>query len=252
MITRREAIRAAALTVAAAATGVSFASSLSAADGTPAAPTIPPPAAPPTGPFVLPPLPYPADSLEPHIDSRTMLLHHDKHHAAYVNNANKAIAGHADLVKYTPEDLMKDPNLVPDSIRTVLMNNVGGHYNHTLFWQMMKKGGSPLSGALAQAINSSFGSFDAFQKQFNEAATKVFGSGWAWLSVTKDKKLVIESTPNQENPITHGNVPLLGLDVWEHAYYLKYQNVRADYITAFATVVNWDFVASRYHLATTA
>lgn len=243
MITRRDAIRAAALTLVAAVTG----SSLSAKDAPAAVTTAPAtPAAPaPTGPFVLPPLPYPADALEPFIDARTMTIHHDKHHAAYVNNANKALVGDDELSKLSAEDILKRLGSIPDPLRTALRNNVGGHFNHSLFWQTLKKDGGQPTGKLAKQINSTFGSHDAFQKQFDDAALKIFGSGWAWLSLTPTKKLVIETTANQDNPISHGNVPLLGLDVWEHAYYLKYQNVRADYIAAFSKIINWDFVASR-------
>lgn len=214
-----------------------------------AAPADVPAAAPaspaPSGPFKLPPLPYPVDALEPYIDARTMTIHHDKHHAAYVNNANKALVGQESLSKLTAEEILRQIDTIPEPFRATLRNNVGGHVNHSLFWQMMKKGGSSPSGKLAKQIDSTFSSFDAFQKQFNDAALKIFGSGWAWLSLTPDKKLIIETTPNQDSPITHNNVPLLGIDVWEHAYYLKYQNVRADYVAAFSKVVNWDFVASR-------
>lgn len=239
-MTRRDAIRTATLTVLAAATGSSLTSPATAAE-TPTA--VPAPA--PSGPFTLPPLPYPVDALEPWIDARTMTIHHDKHHAAYINNANKALVNQPALSKLSPEEILKTLNSIPEPLRTTLRNNVGGHYNHSLFWQMMKKDGSQPPATLAKPITATFGSLENFQKQFNEAALKIFGSGWAWLSLTPEKKLIIETTANQDNPVSHGNVPLLGLDVWEHAYYLKYQNVRADYIAAFGKVINWDFVSSR-------
>ena len=204
----------------------------------------------PTGPFKLPELPYAYDALEPHIDAETMKIHHDKHHAAYVNNANKALAGYPDLAKMSVWDLIAHLDEVPDEIRNTLRNNAGGHANHSLFWLMMKpKGGGKPSGALAKAIDDTFGSFDDFQKKFNDAAMKVFGSGWAWLSITPDGEMVIETTPNQDSPIMNGGQPLLGLDVWEHAYYLAYQNRRPDYIKAWWQVVNWDEVAKRFAAA---
>lgn len=195
-----------------------------------------------TGPLRLPPLPYGYDALEPHIDTWTMQLHHDKHQKAYVDNANKLLADQPELSKMTPEEILKNLDKAPEAIRTGLRNNVGGDYNHTLFWHMMSpKGGGQPSGDIAPLIASTFGSFEDFQKQFNEAATKRFGSGWAWL-IFQDGKLSIISTANQDSPISDGAVPLLGLDVWEHAYYLKYQNRRPEYITAWWNVVNWDFV----------
>jgi len=205
----------------------------------------------PSGPFTLPDLPYAYDALEPHIDTETMKIHHDKHHAAYVNNANKALAGHPDLAGMDVYQLIAHLDEVPDEIRNTLRNNAGGHANHSLFWLMMKPdGGGQPDGELAAAIDESFGSFEEFKKQFNEAATKVFGSGWAWLIITPDGELAVESTPNQDNPLMNGAKPLLGLDVWEHAYYLKNQNRRADYITAWWNVVNWEYVAQRYKEAT--
>ncbi len=201
----------------------------------------------PSGPFKLPELPYAYDALEPHIDTETMKIHHDKHHAAYVNNANKALAGHPDLAKMSVWDLIAHLDEVPEGIRTALRNNAGGHANHSLFWLMMTpKGGGKPSGDLAKAIDETFGSFEEFQKKFTEAAMKVFGSGWAWLSLTPEGEMVIETTPNQDSPIMNGGKPLLGLDVWEHAYYLKNQNRRADYITSWWKVVNWDYVTERY------
>jgi Fe-Mn family superoxide dismutase len=191
-------------------------------------------------------LPYAYDALEPHIDARTMEIHHDKHHAAYVANLNKAVADYPDLGQKSVEDLLKDLNAVPEKIRTAVRNNGGGHYNHSLFWQMMKKdGGGAPTGDLAKAIDASFGNFGAFKEQFTKAAMSQFGSGWAWL-VLDGKTLKIEPTPNQDTPLSVGKIPLLGVDVWEHAYYLKYQNKRADYITAWWNVVNWDFVSERY------
>lgn len=206
---------------------------------------------PPTGPFKLPDLPYAYDALEPHVDAETMRIHHDKHHAAYVNNANKALAGHPDLAKMSVYELVAHLDEVPEDIRTALRNNAGGHANHSMFWLMMKPGGGGKpSGDLAKAIDEAFGSFDEFRKKFTESATKIFGSGWAWLTFTPDKELVIETTPNQDSPLMNGGKPLLGLDVWEHAYYLKHQNRRADYINAWWNVVNWDEVAKRHKEAT--
>ena len=200
----------------------------------------------PSGPFTVPPLPYPFDALEPHIDAKTMEIHHDKHHAAYVTNLNKAIADAPDLAQKSVEDLLKDLNSLPEKVRTAVRNQGGGHFNHTLFWQVMKKGGGgePKS-ELASAIDKSFNSFSGFKDKFTEAATKVFGSGWAWL-VSDGGTLKIESSPNQDSPISQGKQPLLGIDVWEHAYYLKYQNRRPEYIAAWYNVINWDFVSERY------
>ncbi len=196
----------------------------------------------PSGPYKLPPLPYAYEALEPHIDTWTMQIHHDKHHKAYVDNANRLLADQPELAKLSPEELLKNLDKAPESIRTGLRNNVGGHVNHSLFWLMMSpKGGGQPTGDIAKAITERFGSFEEFQKQFNDAASKRFGSGWAWL-VLDDGKLEIISTANQDAPVMDGKKPLLGLDVWEHAYYLKYQNVRPSYITAWWNVVNWDFV----------
>jgi superoxide dismutase, Fe-Mn family len=195
--------------------------------------------------FELPALPYAFDALEPHIDAQTMQIHHGKHHQTYVNNLNAALEKHSALEAKTIEDLLQDINSVPEDIRTAVRNNGGGHANHTLFWQLMapKAGGAPTR-AVADAINETFGSFDAFKEQFTKAAIGRFGSGWAWL-VKSGGKLAIESTANQDSPLMEGKTPVLGLDVWEHAYYLKYQNRRPDYIAAWWNVVNWAEVAKR-------
>jgi len=199
-----------------------------------------------TGAFTLPSLGYANDALEPFIDARTMEIHHDKHHAAYVTNLNKAVAEYPELGKQSVEDLLKDLNTVPEKIRTAVRNQGGGHYNHSLFWQTLKKDGGAPAGKLAQAIDARFGSLGAFQEHFTKAALGQFGSGWAWLVLEADKKLSIESTANQDSPISQGKQPLLGIDVWEHAYYLKYQNRRPEYVAAFFHVINWDFVTERY------
>ncbi|MGH7563793.1 MAG: superoxide dismutase [Gemmatimonadota bacterium] len=197
----------------------------------------------------VPALPYPFDALEPHIDARTMEIHHDKHHAAYVNNLNKALEGQADLQKKSVEDLLRDISKAPEEIRTAVQNNGGGHANHTLFWTIMSPdGGGEPSGKLAEAIGKAFGDFKSFQEKLAAAATGRFGSGWAWLTVSKGK-LEVSSTANQDSPLMEGKTPILGLDVWEHAYYLKYQNVRPDYIAAGWNVVNWDEVAKRSEAA---
>jgi superoxide dismutase, Fe-Mn family len=187
----------------------------------------------------LPPLPYDFSALEPHIDTQTMQIHHGKHHQAYVTNLNAAIEKHSNLQGKSAEDLVRDLGSVPEDIRTAVRNNGGGHVNHTMFWKMMapNAGGAP-TGAVADAIKASFGGFDAFKEQFAKAGVGRFGSGWAWLIDSKGK-LSIESTANQDNPISEGKKPILGLDVWEHAYYLKYQNRRPDYISAWWNVVNW-------------
>lgn len=202
------------------------------------------------GPYTLPPLPYAPDALEPHVDAETMKIHHGKHHKAYVDNANKLLADHPDLAKLSPEELIQNLNKAPKDIREGLRNNVGGHINHSMFWEMMSpKGGGKPTGSLAEAIDKEFGSFEDFQKQFDEAAKKRFGSGWAWL-VLDGGKLKITSTPNQDPPLMEGQKALLGLDVWEHAYYLKYQNRRPEYITAWWNVVNWPYVQEQYSKAT--
>jgi Fe-Mn family superoxide dismutase len=196
--------------------------------------------------FTLPPLPYAFDALEPHIDAKTMEIHHDKHHAAYVNNLNKALEGHADLQSKSLEDLLKNLDAVPENIRQTVRNNAGGHWNHSLFWTQMKKGGGgEPRGPLADAIKSVFGSFAEFQAKFAAAAAARFGSGWAWL-IVKDGKLAIDSTPNQDTPFSLKGQGVLGLDVWEHAYYLKYQNKRPDYVTAWWNAVNWDSASEHF------
>lgn len=196
--------------------------------------------------FKLPPLGYDYDALEPFIDAETMKIHHDKHHAAYVSRLNQAIAGAPGFESKTIEEILTNLDTVPEAVRKDIRNHGGGHANHALFWQTLKKNenGKP-AGELAKAIDTAFGSFAKFQEDFATAGARVFGSGWAWL-VWKGRKLVIESAPNQDSPYSTGGVPLLGLDVWEHAYYLKYQNRRADYIKAFQSVVNWDFVSERF------
>jgi Fe-Mn family superoxide dismutase len=198
--------------------------------------------------FTLPPLPYSFDALEPYIDAKTMEIHHDKHHNAYVTNLNKALESSPDLQKLSIEELLAQLGKVPENIRTAVRNNGGGHLNHSMFWKLMKKGGGEPSGELGGAINSAFGSFADFKTKFAHAATTRFGSGWAWLLV-KDGKLAIESTANQDNPIMDGGKGVLGLDVWEHAYYLKYQNKRPDYIEAWWSVVNWAQAADNYAAA---
>jgi superoxide dismutase, Fe-Mn family len=200
-------------------------------------------------PYALPPLPYAYDALEPYIDAQTMQLHHDKHHATYVNNLNKALEKYPRLQGRSVESLLKDINKVPTAIRPVVLNNGGGHYNHSLFWKVMapQKGGKP-TGALAQAINKNFGDFIKFQGAFESAGTKRFGSGWVWLVKTPSGGLKVVSTPNQDPPFADGT-PILGNDVWEHAYYLKYQNRRPEYLKAWWNVVNWDEVAKRFAAA---
>jgi superoxide dismutase, Fe-Mn family len=199
------------------------------------------------GPFTLPPLGYAFDALEPHIDAQTMQIHHDKHHQAYITNLNKTVADTPALAGKSVEELLQKLSAVPETARGAVRNHGGGHANHALFWQLLKKnGGGKPSGQLASAIDRKFGSFSQFQTKFTEAATKQFGSGWAWLSLDAAKELIVESTPNQDSPLSAGRTPLLGIDVWEHAYYLKYQNRRPEYIAAFYNVINWDVVSERY------
>ena len=197
--------------------------------------------------YELPPLPYDYNALEPYIDEQTMHLHHDKHHAAYVTNLNNALKDRSDHPDVSAEELVRRLHEVPEDIRTAVRNNGGGHVNHTMFWQIMKpNGGGEPTGALASAIQDAFGSFDAFKAAFNDAGVKRFGSGWAWLVLDRNGKLSVTSTANQDNPQTDGLHPVMGNDVWEHAYYLKYQNRRPDYLNAWWNVVNWDEVARRY------
>jgi Fe-Mn family superoxide dismutase len=239
MITRRQALKHTLFTVAAGSALATLSRPEAQAQAAPA-PT-------PTGPFKLPPLPYPTDALEPHIDARTMEIHHDKHHAAYVAGLNKAVAEFPDQAKEAVEALVGGLEAVPEKTRTAVRNHGGGHLNHSLFWQMMaKNGGGQPKGELAKAIDDQFRNFTSFKEEFTKAALGQFGSGWAWLTIDSSKKLYVEATANQDSPLTRHHTPLLGLDVWEHAYYLKYQKRRADYVTAFFNVINWDFVAERY------
>jgi len=196
--------------------------------------------------YKLPELPYAYDALEPHFDKETMNIHHTKHHNAYITNVNNALEGNEELQSKSVEDLISNMDAIPENIRTAVRNNGGGHANHSLFWELLSPdgGGNP-SGTLAEAIAKKFGSFDKFKEEFAKAGATRFGSGWAWL-VLNDGELEIMSTPNQDSPLMEGKTPLLGLDVWEHAYYLNYQNRRPDYISAFWNVVNWDEVARRY------
>jgi Fe-Mn family superoxide dismutase len=231
MITRREALKTAAMATAVAVTWPSLVEAQ-----TPAA----------TGPFTLPKLPYATDALEPSIDTQTMEIHHGKHHAAYVANLNKAVAGQAGLAGKSVEELVAHLSSVPEAIRTAVRNNGGGHANHSLFWTSLKKGGGGApKGELAKAIDTAFNNFDGFKMKFTDTAMKQFGSGWAWL-VLDGKKLSIEGLPNQDSPLSSGKTPILGIDVWEHAYYLKYQNRRADYVEAFYKVIDWDAVSARF------
>jgi Fe-Mn family superoxide dismutase len=240
---RRNFLKAAGITAAAGAVGSSMLAGGSKALAQ-AAQTPPPP----TGPYKLPPLGYAFNALEPVIDAKTMEIHHDKHHQAYVNNLNIAIAG-TELGNQPVEELIANLDQVPENIRTAVQNNGGGHANHSLFWQLLKKNGGKPSAELAAAIDKAFGSFDKFKAEFGKAATTRFGSGWAWLIVDEDGNLVIESTANQDSPIMNGKKPILGLDVWEHAYYLKYQNRRPEYIENFFSIINWDKVNELYSKA---
>ena len=236
MMTRRELLRATAASTLALSTPVLSASSRAAA-------------AEQAG-FTLPPLPYAFDALEPHIDAKTMEIHHDRHHAAYVANLNKALEGQSAWLKMTPLEVISKLAEVPEKIRTAVRNNGGGHYNHTLFWTVMSKNGGEPAGELKKALEDSFGTVADFQAAFTDAAMKQFGSGWAWLIPGKEKPLQIVATANQDNPVMFGQpAPILGVDVWEHAYYLKYQNRRADYLAAWFKVVNWDQVAANYAAA---
>jgi Fe-Mn family superoxide dismutase len=198
--------------------------------------------------FTLPPLPYPFDALEPYIDARTMEIHHDKHHAAYVKNLNEVLKDHPEWLERSIWDVVSSLSAIPEKIRQAVRNNGGGHANHLMFWESMKKGGGGKpAGELAKAIDQTFKDFDSFKNQLSETALKIFGSGWAWLSLdATGQKLEITATPNQDTPLMNGARPILGLDVWEHAYYLKYQNKRVDYISAWWNTVNWDAINQRY------
>ena len=197
--------------------------------------------------FTLPPLPYAYDALEPHIDTLTMQIHHDKHHGAYVANLNAALKDYPELQTKTIEEILRDLNTIPEAIRTAVRNNGGGHYNHTLFWEIMRPGGSKEpTGALAEAIKSTFGSVEELVRQVTDAGMKRFGSGWSWLVKDQSGRLLVYSTANQDCPLSDKHVPLLGVDVWEHAYYLKYRNLRGDYLKAWWNVLNWDEVAKRF------
>ena len=236
-LNRRQALQTTALLGAAITVGTSFSTERAAA-------------AEAAAPFTLPPLPYAFDALEPLLDAQTMQIHHDKHHAAYVTNLNKAVASQPALAGKSIEALLKDLSAIPEAIRAAVRNHGGGHANHALFWQLLKKnGGGKPTGELGKAIDVKFGSFAAFQEKFTEAAMKQFGSGWAWLSLDAGKQLLVEGTPNQDTPLSAGRTPLLGIDVWEHAFYLKYQNRRADYVAAFYNVINWEVVSERLQKA---
>jgi Fe-Mn family superoxide dismutase len=234
-INRRNFLKSAGAAALAATAGTVFATRASAAKDGPAI-------------YALPPLPYAFDALDPSIDALTMEIHHDKHHQAYVNNLNAALKG-TDIGTPPIDKLIADLDSVPENIRTAVRNNGGGHANHSLFWLLLKKDGGLPTGDVKTAIESQLGGYDKFKEDFKKAAMTRFGSGWAWVSVNKDKKLVIESTPNQDSPIMAGNSPILGIDVWEHAYYLKYQNKRADYVDAFFSIINWPKVAELYSAA---
>ena len=231
MITRRTAIQ----TLATATTALAAGNLLAQAPAAVAAPEV----------FKLPPLGYDYEALEPAIDAETMKIHHDKHHAAYVAKLNAAIAKAPDLASKSIEDLLKNLDAAPEAVRTDIRNHGGGHYNHALFWQLLKKGTGGPQGDLLKAIEAAFGTVAKWQEAFSDAALKQFGSGWSWL-VLRGGKLTVEATANQDTPLSKGGLPLLGVDVWEHAYYLRYQNRRADYLKAFQDVINWEFVGRRF------
>lgn len=239
MWNRREVLQGSTVALA----GLALAGRL-AADG----PAVAAPATPPSsGPFTLPPLPYAYEALEPAIDAETMRLHHDKHHATYVAKLNEAVAAAPELAGKSVEELLRELAGVPEAVRMAVRNHGGGHANHSLFWTSMKPGGATLpAGRLAAAVTAQFGSFDGLREQLTKAAGGVFGSGWAWLALDGGRKLAIATLPNQDSPLSSGQTPLLGIDVWEHAYYLKYQNRRADYIQAFLGVVDWAAIAKRF------
>ena len=226
------------------ASAVLLSSANGVAQGAPQA--TPAPAAAPTGPFTVPPLPYAYDALEPYFDAETMHLHHDKHHQAYVDKLNAAVAGHPDLAGKNVDELVAHLDAVPENIRKAVRNQGGGHSNHSFWWGTLGKGGSAPKGELAKAIDAKFGSLSGFQEKLTAEAVGVFGSGWAWLVQSPSGALEIESTPNQDSPLSAGNKPVLGIDVWEHAYYLKYKNKRPDYVKAYFSVVNWDAVSAKF------
>jgi len=227
--------------------GAALISDKLAAEGAAAGQTsAPAPAPPPTGPFTLPPLPYAYDALEPSFDAETMHLHHDKHHQSYVNNLNAAAAAHPELAGKSVEELISNLASVPDAVRTAVRNNGGGHANHSFWWPTLGKGGAAPTGELAKAIDAKFGTLSAFQDKLTASAMGVFGSGWAWLVKLPDGTVAIETTPNQDSPLTSGHKPILAIDVWEHAYYLKYQNRRVEYVKAFFQVLNWDYVSAQF------
>lgn len=238
-ITRRDALKILGTGMAVASLGLGKAVAAETATVAPVSPVLD---------WELPKLSYAYGALEPHIDARTMEIHHSKHHQAYITNARKLLEGHPDLLARGPEALVRDLAGVPEAIRTGLRNNAGGHVNHSFFWPLLAPGGGAPAGALAAALVAAFGSMDEFKKQFADAAMKRFGSGWAWLSL-KGGKLVVHSTANQDSPLSDGALPVIGLDVWEHAYYLHYQNVRADYVKAFWNVLNWTQAGANYAAA---
>lgn len=247
MLSRREAIRTITLTSAAAlAARLGIGAARAQTDG---APLVPPPApsAPAAAPFALGPLPYAPEALEPHIDAATMQIHYGKHHAAYVNNLNKAVAAYPALQSLSVDALIRDLDALPEDIRITVRNNGGGHANHTLFWNCLSPdGGGEPDGPLAEAIQAELGGFAAFKDALNRAALSVFGSGWAWLSRDADGHLLVEALPNQDSPLMFGRTPLFGIDVWEHAYYLMYQNRRAEYVQAIWNVIHWPAVSQNY------
>jgi Fe-Mn family superoxide dismutase len=223
---------------------MTFSSRSSRAEGIPQAAPAPAPA--PTGPYTLPELPYAYDALEPYFDAETMHLHHDKHHQSYVDRLNAAVAGHPDIASRTVYDLVANLDAVPMDLLAAIRNQGGGHANHSFWWTTLGKGGTAPTGELAKAIDAKFGSFSSLQEKLTTAAVGVFGSGWAWLSSLPGGGLVIETTPNQDSPLTVGHTPVLGIDVWEHSYYLKYKNKRPDYVKAYFSAVNWDAVSAKF------